>query len=92
VNSIVAGTGISVDSTDPANPIVSATGTGFSLLVPTGTVNGTNTSFVFSSAPSVIVLDNGNIMNKVSKDGTINWTGTTNVSLTQAPNSNIFGF
>ncbi len=34
VNSVVAGTGISVDSTDPANPIVSATGT-----VGPGTIN-----------------------------------------------------
>lgn len=92
VNSIVAGTGINVDSTDPANPIVSATGSSFAVLVPTGTVNGSNTTFTFSTAPKVIVLDNGNIMNKVSSDGTVNWTGTTAVTLAQAPNFNIFGF
>lgn len=94
VNSIVAGTGISVDSADPANPIVSTTGTGFTVLTPSsGVVNGTNTVFVFASAPSVIVLDNGNVMNKVSSDGTVNWTtvGTT-VTLSQAPSFNIFGF
>lgn len=64
----------------------------FAVLVPTGTVNGINKTFVFTSTPQVIVLDNGNIMNKVSKDATVNWTGTTTVILTQAPNSNIFGF
>lgn len=92
VNSVVAGTGISVDSTDPANPIVSATGTTFTVLIPTGTVNGTNTLFTFTTAPSVIVLDNMNVMNKVSSDTTVNWTGTTNVTLTQAPNFNIYGY
>jgi hypothetical protein len=67
-------------------------GGSFSLMVPTGTVDGSNTSFVFTSAPSVIVLDNANIMNKQSSDGTVNWTGTTSITLTQSPNSNIFGF
>lgn len=64
---------------------------GASVLVPTGTVNGVNRSFVFTSAPSVIALDNGNFMNQVSVDGTVNWTGTTTVVLNQAPLFNIFG-
>lgn len=64
----------------------------FAVLVPTGSVNGVNKAFVFASAPSVIVLDNGTTMNKVNSDTTVNWTGTTNVSLTVAPNFNIFGF
>lgn len=71
--------------------VVSAVSASVSVLVPTGTVNGTNTSFTFTSAPTIIVLDNGNIMNKVSSDGTVNWTGTTAVVLNQAPNFNIFG-
>lgn len=74
---------------------VNSTGGGsgsVTVLVPTGTVNGVNQTFVFSSAPNVIVLDNGNTMNKVSSDGTVNWTGTTTVVLNQAPNFNIFGF
>lgn len=92
VSSVVAGTGINVDNTDPANPIVSATGTsGITILIPTGSVNGTNTIFTFTSAPKVIVLDNGNMMNKVSSDGTTNWTGTTTITLNQAPSFNIFG-
>lgn len=42
VNSVVAGTGITVDSTDPANPIVSATGggTGTVTTVSVATANG----------------------------------------------------
>ncbi len=59
--------------------------------VPSGTVNGSNTSFTFASAPSVIVID-GISYQKVSSDSTVNWTGTTTVSLTIAPNSDIFGF
>lgn len=71
----------------------SAPTAGFTVLIPTaGLVNGTNQTFMFSSAPSVIVLDNGNAMNKVSSDGTVNWTGTTTVVLNQAPNFNIFGY
>lgn len=65
----------------------------FSVQVPTGTVNGVNNTFVFKTAPSVIVLDNGNFMNRVSSDGTVNWTisGTT-VTLNQVPLFNIYGF
>lgn len=69
-----------------------ATGGSFAVMVPTGTVNGNNTSFTFSTAPSVIVLDNGIIMNKTNSDTTANWTGTTSVTLTQAPNFNIYGY
>lgn len=64
----------------------------FSIQVPTGTVNGVNKTFVFTTAPSVIVLDNGNFMNKVSSDGTVNWTGTTTVVLNQSPLFNVYGF
>lgn len=40
VETVVAGTGISVDSTDPANPVVSATGGGGSGNVPAGGTTG----------------------------------------------------
>jgi hypothetical protein len=45
VNAVVAGTGISVDATDPANPIVSATGsgTGDMILASVQTVTGAKT-------------------------------------------------
>lgn len=77
-----------------ANVAISAEGS-FSVLLPTsGAVNGVNTTFVFSQAPKVIILDNSNIMNKqnIIPDSTVNWTGTTTVVLNQAPNFNIFGF
>jgi len=91
VNSIVAGTNVTVDSSDPANPIVSATGgsaTGYQS--PSGTVNGSNTVFVFSTAPNAIVVD-GVPMQKTQSDSTANWTGTTTITLSVAPNFDIFG-
>lgn len=58
--------------------------------IPTGTVNGSNTVFVFASTPTVIVSDNLTL-EKVSSDGTVNWTGTTTVTMAVAPNFDIFG-
>lgn len=87
------GSGITVTPTGDGTSVdvISTGGTGFSVMVPTGTVNGSNRIFVFSSAPQLIALDNGNFMNKVSSDGTVNWTGTTTVTLNQAPTYNIYG-
>lgn len=65
---------------------------GGSILSATGSVNGSNKVFVFSRAPSMIVVDQGRPMQKVSSDGTVNWTGTTTVTLDVAPNSDIFGY
>lgn len=68
-------------------------GDSFAVLTPmVGIVDGFNKVFTFATAPNVIVLDNGNAMNKVSSDGTINWTGTTTVTLNQTPNFNIFAY
>lgn len=55
-----------------------------------GIVNGSNTTFVWTTAPNVMVIDNGRTIQKVSNDTTINWTGTTTTILTIAPNSDIF--
>lgn len=64
VNSIVAGTGVSVNNTDPANPIVSASG---------GTVNsivaGAGVS-VDSSTPSAPVVSLSGVMNLSSTSST----------------------
>lgn len=59
---------------------------------PIGTVNGINQIFTWTTAPNVIVVDQGRPMQKVSSDGTINWTiiGTT-VTLAIAPNFDVFG-
>ncbi len=55
-----------------------------------GIVNGINQIFVWATAPSVIVVDQGRPMQKVSSDGTVNWTGTTTTTLTIAPNFDVF--
>lgn len=60
-------------------------------LTATGTVNGVNDTFTFSSAPTLIVVDQGRAMQKTSSDGTVNWTGTTTVVLAVAPNNDIYG-
>lgn len=89
-DSSLAGNGI------PGSPLsVVNTGGGgnFTLLVPTGTVNGTNQIFVFTKAPSIVVVDQGRSMDRVSSDGTINWTivGTT-ITLAIAPTFDIYGY
>lgn len=58
--------------------------------VPTGTVNGTNKIFVFTTAPTVVSVD-GVCRRKTSTDGTVNWTGTGTITLTIAPNFDMFG-
>lgn len=56
----------------------------------TGAVNGTNATYTWTIAPNVIVVDQGREMQKVSSDGTTNWTGTTTTVLSVAPNFDIF--
>lgn len=55
----------------------------------TGTVNGVNQTFVFATAPNALSVDNVP-RQKTSSDGTVNWTGTTTVVLTVAPNFDLF--
>lgn len=91
--SIKAGSNVTVTKDAFGTWIIasSASGSGgLSKLTATGTVNGTNTDFTFASEPSIIVADQ-RMMQKVSSDGTVNWTGTTDVSLTIAPTFDIFG-
>lgn len=76
---------------DTGRILVDIASGGLAFLAATGTVNGVNATFTFAAAPSVIVVDQGRSMQKVSSDGTINWTGTTSVVLTIAPNFDIFG-
>lgn len=92
-DTVKAGPNVTITPNTDGTKTISATGGGtLSVMVPTGVVDGSNKTFVFTAAPSIIVLDNGNQMNKVSVDLTVNWTGTTTVVLTQAPNFNIYGF
>ncbi len=66
IESIVAGTNITVDNTDPLNPIVSSTGGGGSqtlaeTLLQGNTTGGTNISI---SEGDAVVLDNGSFLSK----------------------------
>ncbi len=94
---LIAGTNMTITYTRSSgrNDILldagGATGS-FTKLSATGAVDGSNKDFTFTSAPSIIIVDGGRAMQKTSSDGTINWTGTTNVSLTVAPQNDIYGF
>lgn len=58
VQSIVAGSNVSVDATDPFHPIVSATaGASITVETPVGTVDGVNTVFTVSAEPKWVVSD-----------------------------------
>lgn len=57
VVSIVPGTGITVDNTDPANPIVSATGGGGS-----GGILPVVTGEIISGQPVFVILDDGSLV------------------------------
>lgn len=57
----------------------------------TGAVNGSNTTYTWTTAPNAISVDQGRVMQKVSSDGTVNWTGTTTTVLAIAPTFDIFG-
>lgn len=84
-------TGATVTQSPDGVTTVAVTGDSSGFQQPTsGAVNGTNKVFVFATAPNVIVVDQGRPMQKVSSDTTVNWTGTTTVTLAVAPNSDIF--
>lgn len=57
-----------------------------------GTVkgDGSQRTFVWATAPNAIAVD-GAVIQKVSSDGTVNWTGTTTTILTIGPTFDIFG-
>lgn len=62
----------------------------FSIKMATGTVDNSNTSFTFTTAPTVLVI-NGGIY--APTGGAITWTGTTSVTLSSPVGSggSIFG-
>lgn len=73
--------------------LVSSSGTGsFSqfVLAATGAVNGLNQTFVFTSAPYMIVSDGVWYM-KLDSNGNTQWSGTTTVTMTIPPSTSIFG-
>lgn len=75
-------------SRSPSGVVTVAIG---SFQTPTsGTVDGSNAVFVWATAPNVIVVDQGRMMQQTSSDGTVNWTGTTTTTLTVPPNFDIY--
>lgn len=89
ITQLVAGSGVSIDNTNPQYPTVSFIGgSGLSLLtLSSGNLN--QGIFTFSGVPKIIYVDQGRIMQKVSSDGTVNWTGTNPVTLSVWPTSDI---
>lgn len=92
---LVAGSGITLAHTTSGqrNDILITAGgsSAFTKLTATGTVDGSNTSFTFTTAPQIIVVD-GRAQQKTQSDGTVNWTGTTSVTLTIAPQFDIYAY
>lgn len=71
--------------------IAGGSGGGLAVLsLISGAVNGTNTSFTFSSSPKMVVADQGRSMQKISSNGEVNWTGTSSPSFTVAPTFDVF--
>jgi len=70
---------------------VIASGSGSAPQTPTGAINGVNKVFVFAIAPTMVAVDQGKFMQRVSADTTVNWTlsGTT-ITLAVAPTFDIF--
>lgn len=85
---VQAGTGVTITNSG-GKKIINATGSAFQA-PSSGVVDGSNKTFVFATAPNVIVVDQGRAMRKTSSDGTANWTGTTTVILTIAPNNDVY--
>lgn len=88
---IKAGSNVTVTKDASGAWVITSTGGGggSGYQSATGSVNGSNKSFTFGTAPSAISVD-GVTLQKNASDGTANWTGTTTITLTVAPNFDIF--
>jgi len=87
LSSVIHDSTLTGDGTTTSPLSVVGSNTGYQQ--PTGTVNGINNIFTFVTAPNVVVVDNVP-KQKVQSDGTINWTGTSVITLAVAPNFDIF--
>ncbi len=88
-DTVKAGTNITITTNSSGQKIINAVGSSFQQ--PTsGIVNGSNTVFAFTTAPNIIVVDNIP-RQKIQSDGTVNWTGTTTITLSIAPNYDLYG-
>lgn len=99
VNIVVSSTGLVLTTTGTSGPatLVGNTlnipqytgGASSGYQVPTGTVDGSNKVYVYSTAPNAVVVD-GVTLRKTASDGTNNWTGTTTITLLVAPTFDTF--
>lgn len=90
-DTVAAGSNITITTVNGVKTISSSGSGGSGYQAPTsGAIDGSNQIFVWATAPNVIVVDGGRSMQKVSSDGSVNWTGTTTTTLTVAPNFDVF--
>ncbi len=86
-----AGVTVTDDLANNATIVTVSTSAGAGYQQPTsGAIDGSNTVFAFATAPNAIVVD-GVSLQKVAADTTVNWTGTTTITLSVAPNFDIYG-
>lgn len=90
LNFVGAGVTVTDDAGNNATVVTISTSAGAGYQTATGTVDGSNTIFTFAVAPNAIMVDNV-ILRKTSSDSTVNWTGTTTITLSVAPNFDIAG-
>ncbi len=89
INFVGAGVTATAVGGDITVTISTSAGAGYQAPL-SGVVDGSNTVFVWASAPNAIMVD-GAMIRKVASDTTVNWTGTTTTTLTIAPNFDIAG-
>lgn len=91
LNFVGAGVTATDDVLNNATKITISTSAGAGYQQPSsGSVDGSNTIFIFAVAPNAIVVD-GVSLQKTATDTTANWTGTTTITLAVAPNFDIYG-
>ncbi len=91
-DTIAAGSNVTITTDSVGRKVIASSGgAGSGFQAPTsGAVDGSNTVFVWATAPKAIVVDQGRAMQKTSTDSTVNWTGTTTTTLTVAPTTDIY--
>lgn len=91
LNFVGAGVTVTDDVGNDTTIVTISTSSGAGYQAPTGgAVNGTNAIFTWAVEPNAISVD-GLIIRKTASDGTVNWSGTTTVTLSVAPTFDIFG-
>jgi hypothetical protein len=87
-DTVIAGAGITI--TKNTNGAVISTSASGGVLTATGTIDDSNTVFVFTSAPTELVINGASY---IKTGGAITWTGTTTVTLSSpvGVNGSIYG-